>query len=59
MNTWVYLSGSQSIDMRPDYAISNPGGIRSHSMAIDDQYLYVFGGFGYDSSSSIEGISVF
>lgn len=34
--------------------IPNPGGIRGHKIVIDgiNDWIYVFGGFGFDSSGS-------
>lgn len=52
-NRWTYLSGNQSVHSEANYDMPYPGGVEGHAIALDltDQYLYVFGGNGYDSSN--------
>lgn len=51
---WCYITGNQSIDVLSDYTYPYPGSVAHHTMVLDstNSYLYVFGGDGYDNSSS-------
>lgn len=52
-DVWEHVSGRRHPNTRSNYTFPYPGGIGDHSMVIDsaDDYLYIFGGQGYDNSS--------
>lgn len=48
---WNHLSGSQSVGYASNYGAGwYPGGIRDHAMETIGEFIYVFGGYGNDSS---------
>lgn len=51
-NTWALLCGNRSVNVLPDYDTPYPGGCRSHSMVINNNYIYIFGGYGYGPKKS-------
>lgn len=56
-NRWEYLNGNKSINTSSDLDAPYLGGVYSHTMCIIGDYMYVYGGYGYENSTI--GIIVF
>lgn len=56
-STWKYISGNKLSNTPADYNNPYPGAVYGHTMVLDStaQYLYIFGGFGYDNGT-LQGI---
>lgn len=48
-NTWIFITGGQSVDEISNYVFPYPGGLDKHAMVIDSSgdHLYIFGGRGF------------
>lgn len=50
-SVWDYLSGNQSANIVSDYTVPYPGSVNYHTMSLYGDYLYVFGGRGFDNET--------
>lgn len=48
--TWQILYGDTALDVSADYVASRPGSMDSQAMTTDGEYIYIYGGNGYDNS---------
>lgn len=47
--TWTLLSGDQNYDAYAEYyGTLQPGSMEDHTMVMQGNYIYIFGGYGYD-----------
>lgn len=58
-DTWLHLSGTKIPRSLSNYSAPYPGGLTAHSMAMINGVIYVFGGTGYDGTTSNLGIIVY
>lgn len=47
LSQWTHLSGNQTKNTPTYINTQSPGGLYHHTMAIDNDFIYIFGGEGY------------